>query len=63
MKIIKTTVMIYLVAGFFSSINVHPIIFHQKKDHIDLYFLLLACIVLLFVLISSSTIKNDEKKY
>ena len=63
MKIIKTTVMIYLISVFFSNINAHPIIFHQKIDHINLYFLLLACIVLKFVLINSSTIKDNEKKY
>ena len=63
MKIIRSTVVIYLISGFFSSTIAHPIIFHQKIDHIDLYFFLLACIVLIFALISSSTIKNDEKKY
>ena len=66
MKIIKKTIMIYLISIIFSSANAHPIIFHQKKeyiDYIDLHFLLLACIVFIFVLLSSSKIKNDEKKY
>ena len=66
MKIIKKTAMIYLISVIFSSANAHPIIFHQKIEHInyyDLHFLLLACIVFIFVLISSSKIKNDEKKY
>ena len=66
MKIIKETATIYLISVIFSFANAHPIIFHQKIEHInyyDLHFLLLACIVLLFVLISSSTIKNDEEKY
>mgnify|MGYP001207156810 FL=1 len=66
MKIIKKTAMIYLISIIFSSANAHPIIFHQKInriDYIDLHFLLLACIVFIFVLISSSKIKNDEKKY
>ncbi len=58
--------MIYLISIIFSSANAHPIIFHQKIEHInyyDLHFLLLACIVFIFVLLSSSKIKNDEKKY
>jgi len=66
MKIIKKTAMIYLISVIFSSANAHPIIFHQKIEHInyyDLHFLLLACIVFIFVLLSSSKIKNDEKKY
>ena len=66
MKIIKQTIMIYLISVIFSSTNAHPIIFHQKIDridYIDLHFLLLACIVFIFVLLSSSKIKNDEKKY
>ena len=66
MKIIKKTVMIYLISVISSSTNAHPIIFHQKInriDYIDLHFLLLACIVFIFILISSSKIKNDEKKY
>tara|TARA_Y100001970_G_scaffold276451_1_gene379163 strand:- start:1864 stop:2064 length:201 start_codon:yes stop_codon:yes gene_type:complete len=66
MKIIKKTIMIYLISIIFSSANAHPIIFHQKIEHInyyDLHFLLLACIVFIFVLLSSSKIKNDEKKY
>ena len=66
MKIIKKTVIMYLVSVIFSSTNAHPIIFHEKKeyiDYIDLHFLLLACIVFIFVLLSSSKIKNDEKKY
>ena len=55
MKIIKKTAMIYLISVIFSSANAHPIIFHQKInriDYIDLHFLLLACIVFMFVLIS-----------
>ena len=66
MKIIKKTAMIYLISVIFSSANAHHIIFHQKInriDYIDLHFLLLACIVFIFLLISSSKIKNDEKKY
>ena len=66
MKIIKQTIMIYLISVIFSFANAHPIIFHQKInriDYIDLHFLLLACIVFIFVLLSSSKIKNDEKKY
>ena len=66
MKIIKKTVIMYLVSVIFSSTNAHPIIFHEKKeytDYIDLHFLLLACIVFIFVFISSSKIKKDEKKY
>ena len=66
MKIIKKTVIMYLVSVIFSSANAHPIIFHQKINHIDyidLHFLLLACIIFIFVIISSSKIKNNEKKY
>ena len=63
MKTIKKTIMIYLISVIFSSANAHPIIFHQKIDHADLYFLLLVCIIFIFVLMSSSKIKNDEKKY
>ena len=66
MKIIKQTIMIYLISVIFSYTNAHPIIFHQKIYHInyyDLHFLLLACIVFIFILISSSKIKNNEKKY
>tara|TARA_B100000029_G_scaffold463292_1_gene496461 strand:+ start:3692 stop:3883 length:192 start_codon:yes stop_codon:yes gene_type:complete len=63
MKIIKKTVMIYLITVIFSSANAHHIIFDQKIDHVDLHFLLLVCIIFIFVSMSSSKIKNDEKKY
>jgi len=39
MKIIKKTVMIYLITVIFSSANAHHIIFDQKIDHVDLHFL------------------------
>ena len=41
MQLIKKSLMIYLISLIFSSTNAHPIIFHQKIDHVhyvDLFF-------------------------
>ena len=61
MQLIKKTTMMYLISIIFSSTNAHPIIFHQKIDHIhyvDLFFVLLTCIVFIFVLLSLSKFKK-----
>ena len=66
MQLIKKSLMIYLISLIFSSTNAHPIIFHQKIDHvhyIDLFFVLLICVFFILVILNSGKIKHDEKKY
>ena len=66
MQLIKKSLMIYLISLIFSSTNAHPIIFHQKIDHVhyvDLFFVLLICVFFILVILNSGKIKHDEKKY
>ena len=66
MQLIKKSLMIYFISLIFSSTNAHPIIFHQKIDHVhydDLFFVLLICVFFIFVILNSGKIKHDEKKY